>query len=82
MKGFEMMIGSLRHSEHNGSLLHHVHNYDCLSFKLSPKDIHDFITSGSFLLTFLDELQAFIQRQSNPIWPKSQTIFVGERFEK
>ena len=58
MKGFEMMIGSLRHSEHNGSLLHHVHNYDCLSFKLSPKDIHDFITSGSFLLTFLDELQA------------------------
>jgi hypothetical protein len=24
MKGFEMMIGSLRHSEHNGSLLHHV----------------------------------------------------------
>jgi hypothetical protein len=58
MKGFEMMIGSLKHSEHNGSLLHHVHNYDCLSFKLSPKDIHDFITSGSFMLTFFDELQA------------------------
>ena len=58
MKGFEMMIGSLGYSEHNGSVLYHVHNYDCLSFKLSPKDIHDLITSGSFMLTFFDELQA------------------------
>jgi hypothetical protein len=58
MKGFEMVIGSLRYSEHNGSVLNHVHNYDCLSFKLSPKDIHDLITSGSCMLTFFDELQA------------------------
>lgn len=54
---FDIVTASSLYKEEDGTELTDQHNDDCLSLSLTPKDIHDFISSGSFLGTFFDRIQ-------------------------
>lgn len=56
-KNFDIVIGSLTYREEDGTALKDRHYHDCLLHSLTPKDIHDFVSSGSFLGTFFDRIQ-------------------------
>ncbi|XP_013407943.1 uncharacterized protein LOC106171955 [Lingula anatina] len=53
---FMMKIGSLSYDESHGTMLATDRNKDCLSFNLTPRDVYDFIKSGSFLSTYLENI--------------------------
>lgn len=54
--GFQLVLGSLRFTESEGTQQYNRHTSQCFSFQVTPKDIHDFISSGSFLLSVFDDL--------------------------
>ncbi|XP_013380568.1 uncharacterized protein LOC106151732 isoform X2 [Lingula anatina] len=53
---FMMQMGSLTYGESDGTVLATDRNNDCLSFNLTPRDVFDFVSSGSFLSTFLENI--------------------------
>ena len=57
---FSMTIGSLKYTAPDGILISNGSMGNCWSFAVTPRDIHDFLTSMSFLKSFFDNLQNFL----------------------
>jgi hypothetical protein len=53
---FELITGSSLYNKNEGIAIDDRHDNECLLFDITPKDVHDFITSGSFLGTVFDRL--------------------------
>lgn len=69
---FDIVIGSLLYKEKDGTPLNDRRYDDCFLFNLTPKDIHDFISSGSFLETLFDRIQDKL-----PFWLRLQKSGTG-----
>jgi hypothetical protein len=53
---FELITSSSLYNENDGITIDDRLDNECLLFDITPKDLHDFITSGSFLGTVFDRL--------------------------
>jgi hypothetical protein len=53
---FELITSSSLYNENDGITIDDRLDNECLLFDITPKDLHDFITSGSFLGTVFDKL--------------------------
>jgi hypothetical protein len=51
---FELITGSSLYNKNEGIAIDDRHDNECLLFDITPKDVHDLITSGSFLGTVFD----------------------------
>ena len=57
---FTMTVGSLKYAPLDGILTSNASRSNCWSFAITPRDIHDFLTSMSFLKSFFNNLQKFL----------------------
>ena len=57
---FTMTTGSLQYTPSNGILMSNDSRPNCWSFSITPRDIHEFLTSMSFLKSFFGDLQQFL----------------------
>ena len=57
---FTMTTGSLQYTPSDGILMSNDSRPNCWSFSITPRDIHDFLTSMSFISSFFDNLQKFL----------------------
>jgi hypothetical protein len=69
---FELITGSSLYKESDGVQLSNIYKNDCLLFDITPKDIHDFISSGSFLGTVFDRFNVVL-----PSWLRFSKSGVG-----
>lgn len=58
-------VGSLKYIRSDGVVASHDSRANCWSFEITPRDIHDFLTSFSFLKTLFEGLDKFL-----PHWLK------------
>ncbi|VDH99149.1 Hypothetical predicted protein [Mytilus galloprovincialis] len=54
---FELITGSVQYPETDGTQLSDMHDENCMFFSTTPKDIYDFVSSGSFLGTVFESLK-------------------------
>ncbi|CAC5419913.1 Fibrillin-1,Fibulin-1,Fibulin-5,Fibrillin-2,Latent-transforming growth factor beta-binding protein 4 [Mytilus coruscus] len=54
---FELITGSVRYQETEGTQMSDMHDDNCMFFSTTPKDIYDFVSSGSFLGTVFERLK-------------------------
>ncbi|CAG2256353.1 FBLN1_2 [Mytilus edulis] len=54
---FELITGSVQYSETDGTQISDMHDTNCLLFSTTPKDIYDFVSSGSFLGSVFESLK-------------------------
>lgn len=54
---FELITGSVQYSETDGTQISDMHDENCMLFSTTPKDIYDFVSSGSFLGSFFESLK-------------------------
>lgn len=54
---FELLTGSVMYLDTDGTKLSYMHDDNCLLFNTTPKDIYEFVTSGSFIGTVFDSLK-------------------------
>lgn len=59
---FIMTVGSLKYSPVDGNQTGSNTRQNCWSFAITPRDIHDFLTSLSFLKTFFEQLENFLPK--------------------
>ncbi|CAC5419922.1 Fibrillin-1 [Mytilus coruscus] len=69
---FELFTGSVLYLETDGTKLSDMHDDSCLLFNTTPKDIYDFVSSGSFIGTVFDSL-----RNKLPSWLQFSKSGVG-----
>ncbi|XP_052081717.1 uncharacterized protein LOC127719541 isoform X3 [Mytilus californianus] len=69
---FELFTGSVLYLETDGTKLSDMHDDNCLLFNTTPKDIYDFVSSGSFIGTVFDSL-----RNKLPSWLQFSKSGVG-----
>lgn len=69
---FELLTGSVMYLETDGTKLSDMHDDDCLLFNTTPKDIYDFVSSGSFISTVFNSL-----RSKLPSWLQFSKSGVG-----
>ncbi|CAG2256339.1 unnamed protein product [Mytilus edulis] len=54
---FELITGSVQYSETDGTQISDMHDENCMLFSTTPKDIYDFVSSGSFLGSVFESLK-------------------------
>ncbi|CAC5355727.1 EGF-containing fibulin-like extracellular matrix protein 1,Fibrillin-1,Fibulin-1,Fibulin-2,Mucin-like protein,Fibrillin-2,Matrilin-3 [Mytilus coruscus] len=69
---FELITGSVQYQETDGTQMFDMHDDNCMFFSTTPKDIYDFVSSGSFLGTVFEGLKNKI-----PSWLQFSKSGVG-----